>query len=175
MLLGINNHFHIYYQIVVIIGYILHTVISVLNLNVSFTWTILLNHCGMVCIVCKTRHILFPFTPSPLSETWSASPLPPPSTHEVSEAQGREGACLRSHCRQMTAFWQAAPCSTLLIPWNCISLSVWGILVVINLLCLLWPISKRGLSRAKRSRLYFFASKFFLFSGLEKVARRPTQ
>lgn len=69
MLLGLNNHVHIYNQIIDLVRYILYTVLSLLNVIVLLSLTILSNHCEKVCKVCKTCHIFcFPFLSSPLNE-----------------------------------------------------------------------------------------------------------
>ena len=117
-------------------------------------------------------YILFPLPPIPLFP-----PLLPPFADEETKGQKRE-PLVWDHApgRQQTS--DGAPAPAAAPPTRCPGIpfySVWGTLVVINLLCLLWPSSKRGLSLPKRNLLFLFASKFFLFSCLEKVVRWPIQ
>lgn len=78
MLLELNNHIHIYNQIIVIVSYILYTVLSLLNVIVLLNLTIWSNHCEKVCTVCKLVIYFVSFYSHPHSMRESRIPTTTP-------------------------------------------------------------------------------------------------
>lgn len=177
VLLERSYYFHSYSQIIVIIRYISYTVIFFVKFNCFIKFNNFAKPLWNGSYSLKnSSYILFPFTLIPTQ--WERVRIPTASIPfyrwRNSGTEKRRNLCGITLRGQPSRHTSCSLRSALLVPWNSIFLSVWGVLLVTNF-HLLWPISKRSLSLAKRNLLFFFASKFFLLSCLEKVVLWPIQ